>query len=95
MNVQDAVRELSHKSGAQHAHVPGEADQVHVIIPQLIDERAVVGFPVHAAGGQGNRVNTALARYRKAAGIGPVADYDGDIGFERTPGGIVRNRLEI
>lgn len=79
MNVNDAVWESGDKAGREEAHVPGQADQIHMMLFEAAENIGVVCFSRAPLGGVERRGQPEFLGRGQAGGAGDVGDDDGNL----------------
>ena len=82
VNVQDLPMKFADEMAAQDPHVARKANQVHTALPQLVNQLAIVRFPVQPLGCQSNGVQPALLGGRESRGFRTIGDHHGDFGVQ-------------
>src|SRR5438046_2689502 len=95
MNIQDSLRVLADKTGAQQPHEAGQTDQFNLVRSQLLDQALVVYFAVEPLGRQADRVQPALPADLESARFRTIRDHHSDIGVEPARGDVMGDRFEI
>ena len=96
MDVENATGEVLHEPGRKQAHVPGQADQVNLVLFEGRDHFAIVIFSGLALGGNQNRREPQAACGFQASGVSFVGDDDGNPRIGDLPGrDVLGDGLEI
>lgn len=96
MNIQYPAVELVNERRGQNSHEARENDEIRLILAQCFDERRIKFFSLrivlvpHAF-----RADVGFTCTLQSGGLGPVAQYDGQIKIEFSGGGFIDERLQI
>src|SRR5262249_33468619 len=96
MDVQDTGRKRLEQPHADDPHVAGEADQVHAMQPQLVDNRAIVRVAIRVAFRiEVHGVDARAPRPLEPFDAGAIRDHDGNQRVEPPIANGVDDRLQI
>ncbi len=87
MDIEDARRKGTHKIRREKAHIAGQADKIHLMLPQAGDDFSIMLGAPTAAGLDDRGWNAQIARGGNARRVRPVGNDDSDLSVWNTSGG--------
>src|SRR5262245_7017794 len=95
MDIKDALREGTHKSGREQPHIAGEDDKIDLGGVQCSNDLGVVILASATFGGNDHRVQPTLLRRFDPSRLGDVRDHDPDLSMQLSRSDVVSDGEKV